>query len=123
WVMGDLENGLWAGNFSPFTDNPSVPSTYAYITGMVKGDAAGKNHWAIKEGNAASGGLMTPFDGPRPSSIYNPMRKEGAIGLGTGGDGTSAAEGNWYEGGMTAAYSSNSADDAVQADIVSAYGQ
>jgi non-reducing end alpha-L-arabinofuranosidase len=123
WVMGDLENGLWAGNFSPFTDNPSVPSTYAYITGMVKGDAAGKNHWAIKEGNAASGGLMTPFDGQRPSSLYNPMRKEGAIGLGTGGDGTSAAEGNWYEGVMTAAYSSNSADDAVQADIVSAYGQ
>ena len=123
WVMGDLENGLWAGNFSPYTDNPSVPSTYVYITGMVKGDAPNTNHWVIKEANAASGGLTKPFDGQRPSLLYYPMRKEGAIGLGTGGDGTSAATGNWYEGVMTAAFSSDAADDAVQADIVSVYGQ
>ncbi len=101
----------------------SVPASYTYITGMVKGDAAGKSHWTIKEGNAASGGLTTPFDGQRPSSLYNPMRKEGAIGLGTGGDGTSAAEGNWFEGVMTAAYSTDTADNAVQADVVSVYGQ
>ena len=88
WVMGDLENGLWAGNISPYNPNMSVPTSYAYITAMVKGDSAGKNHWTIKEGNAASGSLTTPFDGQRPSSLYNPMRKEGAIGLGTGGDGT-----------------------------------
>jgi len=51
------------------------------------------------------------------------MRKEGAIGLGTGGDGSSGAQGNFFEGVMTAAYSSNEADDAVQANIVSVYGQ
>ncbi len=121
WVMGDLENGLWAGNVSPFNDN--VPVNYKYVTGMVKGDAAGKNHWTIKVGNAQAGGLAMPFDGPRPSSRYNPMRKEGAIGLGTGGDNSNAAQGNFFEGVMTAAYSSSSADDAVQADIVSVYGQ
>ncbi len=123
WVMGDLENGLWAGNNSPYDQNMPVPSSWTYVTAMVKGDAAGKNHWTIKEGNATSGTLIMPFDGQRPSSRYIPMRKEGAIGLGTGGDNSNGDQGNWFEGVMTAAYSSDSADDAVQANIVSAYGQ
>ena len=121
WVMGDLENGLWAGNVSPYDNN--MPVTFPYVTAMVKGDKAGANHWTIKEGDATSGTLTTPFDGQRPSSLYNPMRKRGAIGLGTGGDNSDGDQGNWFEGVMTAAYSSDSADDAVQASIVSAYGQ
>jgi hypothetical protein len=121
WVMGDLENGLWAGNVSPFENN--TPVTHAFLTGMVKGDAAGKNHWTIKVGNAQSGGLTTPFDGPRPSARYNPMRKQGAIGLGTGGDNSNGAQGNFFEGLMTAHYASNAADDAVQANIASFYGR
>lgn len=120
WIMGDLENGLWAGNSSPFAAN--TPITHKFVTGMVKGDAAGKNHWTIKTGNAQEGMLTTPFDGQRPSSKYNPMRKEGAIGMGTGGDNSSSATGNFFEGVMTAHYSSNTADDAVQANIVSVYG-
>ena len=120
WVMGDLENGLWAGNFSPFPAN--IPVNYKYVTGMVKGDDAGKNHWTIKVGDAQAGGLVIPFSGPRPSSRYNPMRKEGAVGLGTGGDNSNAAQGNFFEGVMTATYSSNATDDAVQANIVSVYG-
>jgi hypothetical protein len=123
WVMGDLENGLWAGNDSPYDNNMPVPSSWTYVTGMVKGDAAGKNHWTIKEGNATSGTLITPFDGQRPSTRYIPMRKEGAIGLGTGGDNSDGDQGNWFEGVMTATYSSDAADDAVQANIVSTYGQ
>ena len=119
--MGDLENGLWAGNFSPFTDNKVV--TFPFVTGMVKGDKAGANHWTIKVGDATSGTLTTPFDGQRPRPIYNPMRKQGAVGLGTGGDNSNAARGNWFEGLMTNDYSSNEADDKVQANIVSVYGQ
>jgi hypothetical protein len=121
WVMGDLENGLWAGNVSPYENN--LPLTYDYVTGMVKGDAAGRNHWTIKVANAQAGSFTTPFDGPRPSSRYNPMRKQGAIGLGTGGDNSNGAQGNFLEGLMTAAYASNTADDAVQANIASVYGQ
>jgi len=121
WIMGDLENGLWAGNSSPFTAN--TPVTFKYVTGMVKGDVAGSNHWSIKVGDAQSGPLTVPFDGPRPSSRYNPMRKQGAIGLGTGGDNSNGAKGNFFEGVMTAKYSSAAADDAVQANIVSAYAQ
>jgi hypothetical protein len=51
------------------------------------------------------------------------MRKQGAIGLGTGGDGTSAAQGNWFEGVMTAKFSSDTADNNVQSNIVSVYGK
>jgi hypothetical protein len=101
--------------------------TYKFVTGMVKGDSKSatwpNGHWAIKVGNAQSGPLATPFDGKRPSDRYNPMRKEGAILLGTGGDNSNADQGNWYEGLMTTHYSSNAADDAVQANIVSVYGQ
>jgi len=120
WVMGDLENGLWAGDSSPY--NMSMPLSFPFVTAMVKGDAAGKNHWTIKSGNAQSGMLTTPFDGARPGGgAYNPMRKEGAIGMGTGGDNSSNAAGNFFEGVMTAHYSTNMADDAVQANIVAAY--
>jgi hypothetical protein len=123
WVMADLENGLWAGNTSPYDANTSVPSSWKYVTGMVKGDSTGKNHWTIKEGNAQSGRLTTSFDGPRPSTRYNPMRKEGAIVLGIGGDNSNAGQGNFFEGVMTAHYASDAADDAVQANIVAAYGR
>jgi hypothetical protein len=121
WVMGDLENGLWAGDSSPYANNK--PLAFKFVTGMVKGDVAGMNRWAIKTGNAQAGPLMVPFPpGPRPSSRYNPMRKEGAIGLGTGGDNSNAGQGNFYEGVMTAHYSTDAADEAVQANIVSVYG-
>jgi hypothetical protein len=125
WVMGDLENGLWAGDSSPYKDNPTIPP-WKYVTGLVKGEAASANfmngHWAIKEADATTGPLTKVFDGKRPSARYNPMRKEGAIGLGTGGDNSNAAQGNWFEGVMTHHYSSDQADTDVQASIVSVFG-
>ena len=122
WVMGDLENGLWAGNTTPYNGNASVTGI-KYVTAFLKGDAAGKNHWAIKTGNAQSGNLTKAFDGVRPSSRYNPMRKEGAIILGTGGDGSNTGAGIWFEGAMTMGAPSDATDDAVQANIVAAgYG-
>jgi hypothetical protein len=122
WVMGDLENGLWAGDSSPYTANK--PITHDYITAMVKGDIAGANHWTIKNGDAQSGTLTKVFDGARPSSRYNPMRLEGAIILGTGGDNSNGGQGYFFEGVMTNHYSSDAADDAIQANIVAAgYGK
>lgn len=119
WVMADLENGVWAGDVSPYAPNESLD--FKYVTAMVKGDAAGKNHWAIKTGNAQSGPLRTFFDGARPSAKYNPMRKQGGIGLGAAGDNSNGAQGNFFEGVMTAHFSSSAADAAVQANIVSVY--
>lgn len=119
WVMGDLENGLWAGDMSPYAANESI--AFKYVTAMVKGDAAGRNHWAIKAGDAQSGALRTFFDGARPSARYNPMRKQGGITLGAAGDNSNASVGAFFEGVMTGHFSSDAADAAVQANIVSVY--
>ena len=113
WVMGDLENGLWAGDVSPYNNN--TPVAYPFVTAMVKGDKS--NHWAIKAGNSQTGNLTTMFDGGRPNG-YNPMNKQGAIILGIGGDNSNGAQGNFYEGVMTAGYSTDAADSAVQANIL-----
>nr|WP_034262411.1 arabinofuranosidase catalytic domain-containing protein [Actinospica robiniae] len=120
WIMADLENGLFSGvNQHLNSNDPSV--SYRYLTAMVNG---GPNHWAILGGNAQSGSLSTFYDGVRPNvSGYNPMHKQGAIILGTGGDNSDGAQGTFYEGVMTSGYPSAATDAAVQANIVAAgYG-
>jgi hypothetical protein len=117
WVMADLENGLFSGVNQHYNANdPTVD--YRYLTAMVKG---APNQWAIRGGNAQSGGLSTFYSGPRPNvSGYNPMHKEGAIILGIGGDNSKGATGTFYEGVMTSGYPSDATEDAVQANITAA---
>jgi len=119
WVMADLENGLFAGvDFGPTSTNPPLTSTY--VTAMVTGRSGS---FAIKGGNSQSGSLKTMYDGARPANGYNPMKKQGAIILGIGGDNSNNAQGNFFEGCMTAGASSIATDDAIQANIVAAgYG-
>jgi hypothetical protein len=74
-------------------------------------------------GDATKGGLTTMYDGPRPGG-YQPMKKQGAIILGIGGDNSDWAIGTFYEGVITSGNTTDAADDAVQANIVSVgYGQ
>ncbi|WP_435861001.1 alpha-L-arabinofuranosidase B [Streptomyces spiralis] len=117
WVMADLENGLFSGvNRGYNAGNPSV--SHRFLTAAVKG---GPNQWAIRAGNAQSGGLSTYYSGPRPNvSGYNPMHKEGAIILGIGGDNSNGSAGTFYEGVMTSGYPSDATENAVQANINSA---
>ncbi|WP_410617448.1 arabinofuranosidase catalytic domain-containing protein [Amycolatopsis sp. lyj-109] len=120
WIMADLENGLFSGVNQRYNANdPSI--SHRYLTAIVKG---GPNRWAIRGGNAQSGGVSTFYDGVRPNvSGYNPMRKEGAIILGTGGDNSIGSAGTFYEGVMTSGYPSDATENAVQANIVAAgYG-
>ncbi len=120
WIMADLENGLFSGINAGFNSNdPTINDRY--LTAMVDG---GPNHWSIKGGNAQSGGMSTFYDGARPNvSGYNPMHKQGAIILGTGGDNSDSAQGTFYEGVMTSGYPSASTEASVQANIVAAgYG-
>ena len=120
WVMADLENGLFAGkDFGPTASN--TPLTSTYVTAMVTGRSG---TFAIRGGNSQSGALTTMYDGARPTMTgYNPMKKQGAIILGIGGDNSNAAQGNFFEGCITSAASSNATDDAVQTNIVAAgYG-
>jgi non-reducing end alpha-L-arabinofuranosidase len=117
WVMADLENGLYSGqNFGFNANDPSV--NFRFLTAIIKGQP---HHWAIRAGNAQSGGLSTFYDGPRPNVAgYDPMRKEGAIILGTGGDNSIGSAGTFYEGVMTAGYPSEATENAVQANITAA---
>ncbi|KAI4643889.1 uncharacterized protein J4E79_011161 [Alternaria viburni] len=117
WLMADLENGLFSG-MSP-KNNPADPTlTDRFLTTVLKG---GPNKWALRGGNAVSGGLSTYYNGARPSaSGYNPMSKEGAIILGIGGDNSNGAQGTFYEGVMTTGYPSDATENAVQANIVAA---
>jgi non-reducing end alpha-L-arabinofuranosidase len=118
WVMADLENGLWPGG-NPGINSANQTVNAPYVTAMVKG---GANIWAIKAGNAQSGGLTTMWNGARPSG-YNPMHKEGAILLGIGGDNSNSSVGTFFEGAMTSGYPSDATDNAVQASITTAgYG-
>ncbi len=114
WVMADLEWGLFSGVNPRYNKNPTI--NHRFVTAIVKGES---NHWAIRSGNAQSGGLTTVFDGPRPNG-YHPMKKEGAILLGIGGDNSISAAGTFYEGVMTTGYPSNATEEAVQANITAA---
>ncbi|MER7667315.1 arabinofuranosidase catalytic domain-containing protein [Kitasatospora sp. NPDC096128] len=117
WVMADLENGLFSGADPHYNANdPTV--NHRYLTAMVKG---APDQWAIRAGDARSGGLSTFYSGPRPNaSGYNPMHKEGAIILGIGGDNSKSARGTFYEGVMTSGYPSEATENAVQANVVAA---
>merc|ERR1711924_435082 len=80
-------------------------------------------HWAIKGGDAQAGKLKVYWDGKRAPG-YAPMKKQGAIILGIGGDNSDGAIGTFYEGVITAGSSSAQVDDAIQANIVAAgYGK
>jgi hypothetical protein len=119
WVMADLENGLFAGTNGTNTKN--TPLTSDYVTALIKGKAGG---FALKGGNAQSGMLKTMYDGARPTGGYDPMKKQGAIILGIGGDNSNSASGTFFEGCMTSGYPSDATDDAVQANVVAAgYGK
>ncbi|MGE5486940.1 MAG: arabinofuranosidase catalytic domain-containing protein, partial [bacterium] len=56
------------------------------------------------------------------SRAYDPMRKQGAIVLGAGGDNSIRAQGTFYEGAMTAGgtFPSEQTNQSVQANIVAA---
>jgi len=122
WVEADLENGVWAGGGNdPVKGVPTnTPLTSAYVTAMVVGRSG---TFALKGGNAQTGTLTTMYDGARPNGSYNPMKKQGAIILGIGGDNSDSGGGEFYEGVITSGNASAAADDAVQANIVGAgYG-
>src|SRR4029078_13677113 len=90
--------------------------------GMVNG---APHSWAALGGDAQRGPLQVMFDGPRVDVTYDPMRKQGAILLGNGGDHSDSSQGTLHEGAMTAAgtFPANATDQLVQANVVAAgYG-
>jgi hypothetical protein len=127
WIAADLENGVFKSNQGGWQSQslmvPSAKTVSAnFATAMLKGPSG--NHFTLKGGNAQSGTLVTMWDGVRPSSGYSPKKLQGAIILGTGGDGSNGGTGTFYEGAMTSGTPPDSVDDAIQANIVAAgYGK
>jgi hypothetical protein len=120
WIMTDQENNL-VGCVNPGSTSklcPDLPSvTSRFVTAVAKGEP---HHWASLGGDAQQGSLATMFDGPRVDASYDPMRKQGAIVLGNGGDNSNGSQGTFYEGVMTAGYPTDAVDQQVQANIVAA---
>lgn len=130
WVGADLESGMYYGGGNATKVNPmNKPLTTDFVSLHLKGRTDG---FALKGGDATRGALETMYDGPRPdfrsapnnchyhgvNGTYQPMRKQGAIILGTGGDNSNGAVGNFYEGFMATGVTSAATDDAIQANIV-----
>jgi non-reducing end alpha-L-arabinofuranosidase len=124
WIMTDQENNL-VGCVNPDGSKPcaNLPTiTWRFVTAMAKGEP---HHWTTMGGDAQRGALSVMFDGPRIDSTYDPMRKQGAILLGNGGDNSNGSQGTFYEGAMTAAgtFPTDATDQLVQANVVAAkYG-
>jgi hypothetical protein len=122
WMGADIENGMFECDTpnAVCTTNTSITGM-SYVTGMLKGPSG--NNMVLKAGNAQSGTLETKWNGKRPPG-YSPMKKQGAIILATGGDGSTAGTGIWFEGAITVGVPTDATDDAVQANIVAAgYGK
>jgi hypothetical protein len=124
WIMADLEWGLFAqGNNSKNSNDPT--QTAAFVTAVMRNN--GTTEYAIRGGDASSGALTTYYKGSIP---YNPMKKQGALILGCGGDcckpsgGANASSGIFFEGAIVTSYPTDATENAVQANIVAAgYGK
>ena len=121
WIMTDQENNLVGCVNANGSKTCSLPDiTWRFVTAIAKGEP---HHWTSMGGDAQSGALSVMFDGPRVNDTYDPMRKQGAILLGNGGDNSNGSQGTFYEGAMTAAgtFPSDATDQMVQANIVAAH--
>jgi non-reducing end alpha-L-arabinofuranosidase len=125
WVQADLEWGLFPGGSSSWNSNQKAFSN-KYVTAMLKNN--GTTEFAMKGGNAQSGDLTPLYTGKLPSG-YSPMKKQGAIVLGSGGDcckpdgGANLSAGTFYEGAVVSGYPTDATDAAIQSNIVDAgYG-
>ncbi len=105
----DMENGIYG--------HLPVPPNTEFVTDMGAND--GQHSYAIYQGNAESGKLTTTGILPLPAK-YQPMKQEGAIILGTGGDNSNWASGYFFEGVMTSGMPDATTMEAVQRDIVAA---
>lgn len=125
WIMTDQENNLvGCVNPSPTDKNcPNLPTVnWRFVTATADGEP---HHWRSMGGDSQTGEMAIMYDGPRinnPNKTYDPMRKQGAILLGNGGDNSVGSQGTFYEGAMTAAntFPSLETNQKLQANIVAA---
>ena len=121
WIMTDQENNLVGcvntNSSSKACDLPIIK--WRFVTAMADGEP---HHWRSMGGDAQNGELKVMFDGKRVDRGYDPMRKQGAIDMGNGGDNSNGSDGTVYEAAMTAAGTFPTQDtlQKVQANVVAA---
>jgi len=118
WFLGDFENGVWSGGSGASnttnSGNPSMGVDYAL--GILKTNAT---NYAIRVGNAQSGGLTTAYDGKPPAN----WQMKGGIVLGIGGDNSNSSLGTFFEGAITAGRPADATDALILKNIQDAgYG-
>ena len=125
WIMTDQENNL-VGCVNPDPEDKYCRGLnsvdWRFVTAMADGEP---HHWRSMGGDAQQGELNIYYDGGRiqnPRSSYDPMRKQGAILLGNGGDNSNGSAGTFYEAAMTAAgtFPTQELNQAIQANVVAA---
>jgi non-reducing end alpha-L-arabinofuranosidase len=120
WVEADLENGMYHTGSGSNKDPNNSGVHFPFVSAWEKNN--GTSNFTLKYGNAASGGLTTPYSGALPNG-YSPMRTDSSILLGTGGDNSVSGQGEFFEGAVTKGFPSDATENAVQASITAAgYG-
>src|ERR1051325_10898902 len=124
WIMSDQENNLvGCVTDSPNNKNCDIPViSWRFVTATMDGEP---HHWRTMGGDAQRGDMKVIFDGQRVQnqrSSYDPMRKQGGILLGNGGDNSNGSQGTFYEGAMTAGgtFPSEETNQKIQANVVAA---
>ena len=114
-----VQNGMYPAD--DYTDPNALPTwlDVPYVTAMLKGQHC---EFCLKGGDASRGdGLKVLYDGVRPQhNLYSPMKLQGNIILGTGGDNSHRGSGTFFEGAMVRGYAPDEADEAVHANIAAA---
>jgi len=125
WVQADLEYGVFSGGSQTWNKN-QVTMAYPYVTAILKNN--GTTNFELRGTSAQSGSLVTVYNGALPSG-WSPMKKQGALILGCGGDcckpsgGANCSAGSMYEGAIVSGYPADSIDNQVQENIIAAgYG-
>ena len=125
WIMTDQENNIVGcvtsspnDKYCPFI--PVIP--WRFVTATADGEP---HFWRTMGADAQTGDLAVMLDGPRifnDRRSYDPMRKQGAILLGNGGDNSNSSQGTFYEGAMTAAgtYPTKETNQKIQDNIEAA---
>lgn len=125
WIMTDQENNL----VGCVNDDPNdkfceglEAITWRFVTATADGEP---HHWRSMGGNAQEGALKVYYDGGRirnDRNSYDPMRKQGAILLGNGGDNSNGSSGTFYEAAMTApgTFPTEETNQKVQENVVAA---
>jgi hypothetical protein len=121
WATADLEFGLFSEGTSG-GKNPNEPTQASpFVTAVLKNN--GTTEFTLRGSDATAGSLTTFYKGALPAG-WSPMKKQGAMVLGSGGDcclaNNNLSDGTFYEGCLVTGYPSDATEEAVQANIVAA---